>query len=441
MTGKHITTGLFIILACSSGFAARGPYQFILKANDTQVMSTPLSIDLEGIDTNTDTKQLVLYRVDKNQKTSIPCQIESGHSARLWFIPDRTIQPQESVIFEIAFEDTKKPVVRTTATTDSKAITLRHKDKDILRYHHAIHDVPQGVDPIYRRSGFIHPLWSPAGEILTRIQPPDHYHHYGIWNPWTKTNIEGKEVDFWNLAKGQGTVRFAGILSTVSGPVYAGFKVRQEHVVLKPEEKVAMNELCDVRAFAARIENRPVWIIDLTSTLHNASDTTIELINYRYGGGIGFRATRKWTKDTCSVLTSEGKTRKDADGTRARWCDVNGASGNKDEFAGIVFFSHTANRQHPEPMRVWPENMAFSHTANRQHPEPALVRPDNTVAGIGEMFFEFCPIRHKSWNLDPEKEYVLRYRMIVYNGKINPKTSEILWKNYVNPPVIIQKMQ
>jgi hypothetical protein len=419
MTGKIFTAGLFIILICSSGIAARGPYQFVLKTNDTQVCSTPLSIDLEGFNTNTDTKQIVLYRIEKEQKISIPCQIESGHSTRLWFIPDRPIQPQEKVIFEIAFEDKKKPGVPITATTDSEAITLGHKGKDILRYQHAIHDVPQGVKPIYRRSAFIHPLWSPSGEILTRIQPSDHYHHYGIWNPWTKTLVEGKAVDFWNLGAGKGTVRFAGIVSTVSGPVYACFKVRQEHVVLKPQEKVAMNELWDVRAFAAEIENRPVWIIDFTSTLHNALETTIELSKYRYGGGIGFRATEKWNKDTSSVLTSEGKTRKDADASRARWCDINGASGNTDEFTGIVFFSHTANRQHPEPMRVWPETV---------------------LNGKGEMFFEFCPIRHESWNLEPEKEYVLRYRMIVYDGKMNPETAEALWKNYVNPPVITQKM-
>src|SRR5690606_42107088 len=43
----------------------------------------------------------------------------------------------------------------------------------------------------YGRSGFIHPLWSPKGQVLTRVQPEDHYHHYGIWNPWTQLNYEG----------------------------------------------------------------------------------------------------------------------------------------------------------------------------------------------------------------------------------------------------------
>ena len=71
---------------------------------------------------------------------------------------------------------------------------------------------PEGIDPLYKRSAYIHPLWSPGGEVLTRIQPPDHYHHYGIWNPWTHTHFDTMKVDFWNLAEGQGTVRFAEYL-------------------------------------------------------------------------------------------------------------------------------------------------------------------------------------------------------------------------------------
>ncbi|MCK5173948.1 MAG: PmoA family protein, partial [Planctomycetes bacterium] len=53
----------------------------------------------------------------------------------------------------------------------------------------------------------------------------------------------------------------------------------------------------------------------------------------------------------------EGRTRKNADGTRAKWCDINGGFDGTDETSGILFMSHVDNRNHPEPMRVWPENM------------------------------------------------------------------------------------
>lgn len=410
---------LLVCLACSSSLAQQHRYQFVLESGSTQILAMPLSLDIEGINFPKESKAIVLYRLDKDKKIPLPCQLERSRTARLWFIPDRIIKPNETVILEIGFKDTKKQKPLTRASTDAEAITLSHKAKKILRYYHALHPVPEGVDPLFRRSGFIHPLWSPAGKLLTRIQPPDHYHHYGIWNPWTKTNVEGREVDFWNLGKGQGTVRFAGVLSTISGPVYAAFKVRQEHVVLnvKGRDKTVVNEVWDVRGFVSNIENKPVWGIDFTTILHNALDSPIELVNYRYGGGIGFRATDNWTRDNCSVLTSEGKNRKTADGTRARWCDVNGATGS-DEYSGIVFLSHPANREHPEPMRIWPLDAA---------------------EGKGYMFFEFCPIRFKSWNLQPQTEYVLRYRMIVYDGKMNAETAEALWSNYTRPPIITLK--
>lgn len=293
---------------------------------------------------------------------------------------------------------------------EDTCFTVRRNGQNILSYVHAIKDVPPGVNPLFRRSGFIHPLWSPAGKVLTRIQPPDHYHHYGLWGPWTLTRIEGREVDFWNLNKGQGTVRFAGLKSAFGGEEEGGFCVRQDHVDFTADKsgRVSIEELLEVRARPAQVEGRPAWLIDWNSRQKNILDCPIIVEAYRYGGGLGFRATEQWTQENCTVLTSEGKTRREADGTRARWCDVNG--GFEDgQRAGIVFLSHPANYSHPEPMRVWPPD------ANN---------------GRGDLFFEFCPIRLERLILEPQKEYVFRYRMVVYDGTLRPETAEELWKSY-----------
>ena len=81
----------------------------------------------------------------------------------------------------------------------------------------------------------------------------------------------------------------------------------------------------------------------------------------------------------------------------------------------------------------------MSRIANREHPEAMRVWPENANGGRGDMFFEFCPIRFNNWLIEPGKEYVLRYRMIVYDGKLNPETMETLWKNYVYPPTVTLK--
>ena len=170
-----------------------------------------------------------------------------------------------------------------------------------------------------------------------------------------------------------------------------------------------------MRAYPCQIRGREVWIVDLVTTLKSALDTTVDLPSYRYGGGIGFRATDDWTRENCRVLTSEGKDRAEADGSRARWCDVRGGEGVG---SGIVFMSHPANREHPEPMRVWPSDIDKEK---------------------GRVFFEFCPIRLKDWSFQPGRENVLRYRMVVYDGTLGPKTMEALWKHYAYPPTVTVK--
>ena len=316
------------------------------------------------------------------------------------------------LIFQaMSCQDNTKGKMR--AVEDAEHITLLADGKEILKYRKAMIEAPEGADPLYRRQGaYIHPLYSPEGEVLTRIQPPDHYHHYGIWNPWTRTLYKGKQVDFWNLASGQGTVRYKETLSTTSGDEYAGFRVSHEHIVFLPEggEEVAMNEIWDVKSREVDLDERPVWMIDFIFTLSCATDSLVNLEQYRYGGGIGFRATEAWTNKNSAVLTSEGKTRKDADASNARWCMVSGET-TPGHSSGLLFMSHPGNRAHPEPMRVWPEN---------------------EVNGRGDLFFEFCPIRHEGWIIHPGKEYVLKYRVLVYDDQLDAGTAENLWKEWVN---------
>ena len=113
--------------------------------------------------------------------------------------------------------------------------------------------------------------------------------------PWTLTHIDDREVDFWNLAKGQGTVKFNSFLSEVSGDVYSGFKVLQQHIDFgnKGEDQIAINEVLEVRVWNV---DENVWIVDYTTTFNSPLKNGIVFDAYRYGGGIGFRATEKWER-------------------------------------------------------------------------------------------------------------------------------------------------
>ncbi len=380
----------------------------------------PVYVSLDPINDrlgyDTDSTVLHLYEVKGRAFQSVRCQRDNDASDRLWFVLDGLTpkHTERTFVLKIEKKDNRDSALMKISKSYN-TLTLQKDSRNILAYQHRTVLPPAGVDPIYRKSGFIHPLWSPGGKVLTRIQPPDHRHHYGIWGPWTKTHIDGREVDFWNLGKGEGTVRFAGFLSLTAGTVFCGFKAHQEHIDFggRGEDHTALNEVLAVRAWDM---NENAWLIDYTTTQNCPLSSGILLDAYRYGGGIGFRATGKWEKDNCTVLTSEGKDRKSADGTKARWCRVEGESGKGR--SGILFMSYPSNREFPEPMRVWPLNA----NSNR-----------------GDLFFEFCPIRHKSWHFERGKDYTLKYRLYVYDGALSAKDAEMIWQGFAHPPVVIME--
>ncbi len=341
----------------------------------------------------------------------------SNDKKGIWFVISGTFTAHSERHFELkAGKGTGSKTAHFMNVKQSEeSLELRRSKNKILEYQMETIMPPSGVDSAYQRSGFIHPLWSPAGEVLTRIQPPDHYHHYGIWGPWTKTQVNGREVDFWNLKKKQGTVRFAGLTDITEGPVFCEIKVQQEHIDfgLKTKNRVAINEMLTVRAWNV---GKDAWMIDYITTQSTPLDSGILLEAYRYGGGIGFRATEKWTKDNCFVLTSEGKERDSADGTKARWCRIEGATSNGE--SGILFMDYPQNREFPEPMRVW---------------------PSNSIDDKGYFFFEFCPIRHNSWKMEQGKKYELRYRLFVFDGNLSKEDADALWQAFAHPPKVVFK--
>ena len=390
--------------------------KFSVGAGSIKQSGTPVSVSLEGLDYNTDKGALHLFEIKGKARVEVPCQLEPGNSPRLWWVPEGETAANIDRKFILIKDSTYIPKNVVTTEMNSRVLTIKNNKQKVVQYNIADVFPPDTVSELYKRNGFIHPLWSPSGNVMTRIMAPDHWHHLGIWNPYTKTHFEGHSTDFWNLLEGQGTVRFAGFNSLISGPVYGGFKARQEHVDFqcKGGDKVAMNEVWDVRVWnIGTYSGVKVWLWDLTSILNCASSSPITLEAYRYGGGIGYRATDEWNAQNSWVLTSEGKARKEADGTRARWCDVGGQFAGKGT-SGILFMSHPSNREYPEPMRVWPENTNIH----------------------GDVYFEFCPIRDKSWEIKPGNDYVLKYRMLVYDGKIDAQIAEQIWKDFTNPPIV-----
>ena len=357
---------------------------------------------------------IVLYEEIGGTSKEIPCQLDPS-TGELWFLARINAKAGKFPNYFIrkGAGQFKKPKVSIErAKADIKFIL---DQKNVLNYRFGITYPPDGVDSLYKKSGYLHPLMTLKGDTLTRIQPPDHYHHYGIWGPWTRTKIEDRSVDFWNLGEGQGTVLFKNLENTSSGAVFSQMEAVQEHMDLKAEaeKQIALKEDLIVKLW--NLDHPDRYMLDYMSSFSSPLNSGVLFEAYRYGGGLGMRFAEKWHKGNTVVLTSEGHDRVKADGTKARWCLVSRTTTDGEVVNGILFMSHPGNQSHPEPMRVWPID------ANNER---------------GDMFFEFCPIRHKEWKIRANKIYTLKYRMIVFEGALSAEEAESYWRHFASPPKV-----
>ena len=396
--------------------------QITIEAGKYDRQNSVVNIPLAGLDIDLANTQLSLYYVSgDNHEEKVLSQLDMQSGARLWWKLKYPLRAGKiakySLRLETAQEELQGPTVEVSKIKGNLVVNI--DEKKVLQYNLKAAPLPEGVSEMYNRAGYIHPLWSPKGEVLTRIQPPDHYHHLGLWNPWTHTEFKGKEIDFWNLNKGEGTVTPAGVISLTSNKLFGGFRVLHHHIDLKgmtpTGSEVALKEVMDVRVWNI---DKNAWLIDFTSNLNCATDSLFRITKYRYQG-FGFRATEKWDDNTAALLTSEGKNKEDGNSTRARWCDVNGVS----DFgtSGILFITHPSNYNYPEPIRIWP------------------MMSNN---GKENVFFNFNPAMDRDWILKPGNNYQLRYRMFVYDGKIEKEQAESLWADFAHPPrITIEKIE
>jgi len=282
---------------------------------------------------------------------------------------------------------------------DSEVLKVKVGDKELINYQAKPMTKPKGGVEKFPGSNFIHPLKTPAGFVVTDMQPGDHLHHFGLWWPWKYIETEGRKVLCWELQKGDGIIKAQEGKCTDDG-----FTAKSIYVDRKGGNKTLLNETLNVKITKV---DKPAdgYFMDMEIINEVAVDKPITVTKYRYSG-FSLRGTHNWNKDNSKVLTSEGKDYSASNFTRAKWIYVQGAAG-KDKTAGVLMMSRPDNQDHPEQLRTW-----------------------NPKTHNGAIFINFNTVQKKSWVLQPGKKYARNFRVFVYDGKITAEQAEAMWKDY-----------
>lgn len=336
----------------------------------------------------------------------------AGVHRELWL---RAIGPWPGDEFDVTLRPSAAEPPASPAGADGSISLTARDGRAIARYWTSPAPLPDGVDPILARSGFLHPIHTPAGLVVTGDSPPAHRHQHGVFFAWTRTRRAGRPVDFWNLAAGQGRVEHAALDGFGVGPVASWLDARLRHVDLTAtvdEEAVASaggmpagETAIDERWRVVAWEEAGRFVVEVISTQVAASP--LEVLEYHYGG-FAWRGPDSFTADRVSVRTDvadagSGRGRAAADGARVRYCAVTGPI--DDATATVVILAGPDNPRAPEPIRFHPD----------------------------EPYFCFAPCRLGSFPMAPGAPRVTRYRIVAADGALDASELDALAAEYAAP--------
>ena len=347
-------------------------------------------------------QRVALARADTGK--AVPVQWEGGGKGRLvWILGEKLAAGQVRRYRLSAGGGETEEAVK--VEDDGKHLNVSVGGKPVLVYNHAVVPSPDPKQPYYARSGHIHPVYSPSGQVVTDDFNPDHMHQHGIMFAWTKSTFEGRPSNCWDQKGGQGTVEHVAVEAAGGGPVFGHFTARLRHVNLNGPEgrKPILDETWDVRVYNFSDH----FLFDLTSSQTCAGTSPLVVEEYHYGG-MAIRGSAAWpAKSRADFLTSEGKTRADGNHTRPRWCDIYGPVDGR--MAGVCILGHPTNFRFPQHVRL--------------HPSMP--------------YFCFSPAVLGAFPIEPGKPpYVSQYRFYVHDGRPEPEVAERLWQDYAEPPEV-----
>ena len=270
-------------------------------------------------------------------------------------------------------------------------------EKDVVdtmqanKYQREANDTFMANPSIYAvpRSNYIHPLYGPSGELLTRDWSKDHPHHRGIYWAWPEVGFGNKLGDLHALQ-----IVFArptGRIELISETDYA--QIEAENIWMWKDSIPIVREDVVIRAYRSTEKGR---IIDLAFRFIGMRDSiTIARRETKLYGGLNIRMQTPKFQEISFYRDSSIN-----EPARA-WSDLSGLFAGSETRSGLLVLQHHQNPDYPGEYI--------------QYPDLSWIQPAFPESGTRYKLVTGLPL-------------VLRYRLVVHSGmKPDNALSAIMW--------------
>jgi hypothetical protein len=275
----------------------------------------------------------------------------------------------------------------------SGRLTITDGSKPVLTYNFNTVPVPAGVTGIYAvaRSNYVHPLYGPEGEVLTKDYSPDHPHHRGIYWAWPELTWKGDKRDLHAL---QGV--FARPLRIVRKDVSNGSAlIEAENVWKWGDTEAVVRELAKIVVSQDKDQRRTIdFEFQFQALVEGLTLARREMANY---GGFNMRLS---ARDKQTILTHIADP---ATNPRAAWACLAGIPPDGKQPVSVAILQPATNPEYPGD---WV-----------QYPDLNWLQPT-------------FPSQGTRYELTPGKTLVLRYRLVVFYGEADAALLQRLWTDY-----------
>jgi len=271
--------------------------------------------------------------------------------------------------------------------------TITDGNKQVLTYNFNIVPVPAGVTGKYAvaRCDYIHPLYGPDGEELTRDYSTDHPHHRGIYWAWPEVIWKGEKRDLHAL---QGV--FARPVRIVSKDIQNGSAVLEAENVWKwGDTEPIVKELARISVAPLKEGRR---CVDFEFRFEGIVDgVTIARRGQANYGGFSIRQSVRSNQKIVFHNDDPGKD------PRKAWGCLSGTPPNGKQPVSVVILQSMMNPEYPGD---------WYQVSNLNWLQPTF------------------PSKGTTYELKKGVPLTLKYRLVISGGEVDEAAMRKLWSDY-----------